>query len=633
MRPTPPPRPRTRDRFARPGGGFPHSLRWRSTLPFAATILLFLIVLGVYQTVAVRQLDADRLADRLVREARLVATTVPPSLLVGAAGDQVAAFAVETSGLLDAHVSMIDGQGRLLGDSGGDAGEGRSSRASSEVTAARRLGSGTAVRRGGAGEGEIVYAAAAIPGGNGAVVRLAVPVDRVRSAVGRVGRVASLAVLLALVAVVGVGVVVADRISRPIDDLRDGFRAVAAGRLDARIGTTSTRELDELGQAFNGMVKQIRVSREEEERARIRLEATLANLSDGVVVTDPTGGLVRLNGSAVHLLGLSAVPPPGQPFVQVSRDHELAALLAEALATKDGKSRLAEVEHGRSRRVLEATAQWVPGTRESLGLVVLRDVTELRRLERVRREFVANVSHELRTPLASIKALVETLEAGAVDDPTVAGDFLHRIVGEVDRLAVLVDELLDLARLQSGRVSLDARSVDPHDLLGRASERLRPQTERARLTLGLDVPPGLPPVLADRARVEQVVLNLLHNAIKFTPPGGRVTIGATQEKGALEVFVRDTGVGVPEEELPRLFERFYKADKARRSEGTGLGLAIAKHIVQAHGGTIWAESRPGDGATFRFTLPLAEPGEGGLVVVSDAQSEGRARPATRPPTR
>ena len=234
-------------------------------------------------------------------------------------------------------------------------------------------------------------------------------------------------------------------------------------------------------------------------------------------------------------------------------------------------------------------------------------MTELRRLELVRKEFVANVSHELRTPLASIRAVVETLEAGAIDDPTVAMDFLGRIVGEVDRLAALVDELLDLARLESGRITLKLDSIDPHTLITAGVERLRPQIERARLRLVSDVGHDLPAVLVDRARIEQVLLNLVHNAIKFTPAGGTIQVSAERTGDAIEVTITDTGVGIPEAELPRVFERFYKSDKARRSDGTGLGLAIAKHIVHAHAGTIRATSKPGEGSSFSFTVPVAQP--------------------------
>jgi two-component system phosphate regulon sensor histidine kinase PhoR len=256
----------------------------------------------------------------------------------------------------------------------------------------------------------------------------------------------------------------------------------------------------------------------------MRWASAFASIGDGMILVDDTEQVTAVNPAAAKLLGVDVERAIGQPFVVIVRDHDITALLRAS--QREQLLKRGEIEFSRRGLVLEATARPVAGYGERYSIVSLRDVTELRRLETVRREFVANVSHELRTPLASIRAVVETLEAGAIDDPAVAGEFLGRIVGEVDRLAALVDDLLDLARLESGRVHLHPEPLDPRNLLVSAAERLRPQIERARLNLTLDIPAGLPPVLADRARIEQVVLNLVHNAIKFTPPDGTITVKA-----------------------------------------------------------------------------------------------------------
>jgi two-component system phosphate regulon sensor histidine kinase PhoR len=230
----------------------------------------------------------------------------------------------------------------------------------------------------------------------------------------------------------------------------------------------------------------------------------------------------------------------------------------------------------------------------------------VRRLETVRRDFISNISHELRTPLASLKALADTLRDGALEDPPAAQRFLDRMEVEVDALTQMVQELLELSRIESGQVGFEMAQVPVVNVVRPPVERLRPQAERADLQLSVDLAPDLPPVLADAERMQQVITNLVHNAIKFTPPGGEVAISATAGEGEVIISVRDTGVGIPADDLPRIFERFYKADRARSGGGTGLGLAIAKHIVLAHGGRIWAESVEGRGSTFYVALPLAE---------------------------
>jgi two-component system phosphate regulon sensor histidine kinase PhoR len=245
----------------------------------------------------------------------------------------------------------------------------------------------------------------------------------------------------------------------------------------------------------------------------------------------------------------------------------------------------------------------IPDQHTSGSLLLVQDLTRIRRLETVRRDFVSNLSHELRTPLASLKALAETLQEGALDDPPAARRFVDQIQIEVDALTQMVHELLELSKIESGRFSLDLSPISASDLLHSAARRMQVQAERARLTLRVESVEALPKVEVDSQRLEQVLVNLIHNAIKFTRPGGEVVLCAEPVPGEVRFAVRDTGAGIPADEVSRIFERFYRVDKSRTGSGTGLGLSIAKHIVEAHRGRIWAESREGEGSTFYFTIP------------------------------
>jgi len=325
-------------------------------------------------------------------------------------------------------------------------------------------------------------------------------------------------------------------------------------------------------------------------------------MADGVIITDAEGQVVLVNPAAAALLGTVEPGAPPTTLAQLARHHQLIELWKRCV--ESGQEQVELLELGPQAAVLQAiiTPFQEAGTRSLL--VILQDLTRLRKLERVRRDFVSNVSHELRTPLASLKALVDTLRDGALEDPPAAQHFLDKIEIEVDALTQMVTELLELTRIESGRAPLRLQQVAVTQIVGPPVERLYPQAERAGLALHVQVPDDLPPVLADAERARQVVTNLVHNAIKFTP-AGEVEVTVEQQEDEIIIAVRDTGVGISEEDLPRIFERFYKADRARSGGGTGLGLAIAKHVVQAHGGRIWAESGEGKGSTFSFTLSAA----------------------------
>jgi two-component system phosphate regulon sensor histidine kinase PhoR len=267
-----------------------------------------------------------------------------------------------------------------------------------------------------------------------------------------------------------------------------------------------------------------------------------------------------------------------------------------------GEIQSESVELPARRQFLQLIA--IPDTHASGSLLLVQDLTRVRRLETVRRDFISNISHELRTPLASLKALTETLQSGALADPDAGPRFLGRINAEVDALTQMAQELLDLSRIESGQVELILAPLAPKSLITSAAERMRMQAERAGLKLSIKCEDELQNIRADKSRLEQVLVNLIHNAVKFTKPGGEIVIEAGSATGGIRFAVRDTGVGIPAESLSRIFERFYRVDKSRTGSGTGLGLSISKHIIEAHGGRIWAESDEGRGSVFYFVIPL-----------------------------
>ena len=337
------------------------------------------------------------------------------------------------------------------------------------------------------------------------------------------------------------------------------------------------------------------------EAERSRLAAILDQMTDGVLIAEADGRIQLANPAAEKLLG-EGNALLGRSVVVTLRHHQLVE--AWRKCQQLGEMQIETVEMPASRQFIQLVA--IPDKQSGGSLLMVQDLTRIRRLETVRRDFISNVSHELRTPLASLKALTETLQEGALEDPPAAHRFLGRIQTEVDALTQMATELLELSRIESGQVPLELKPISPFKLIMTTAERMKMQAERAGLMILVDCAPDLPNIRADMPRLEQVLVNLIHNALKFTRPGGEITLTAAPQAGGFICFlVHDTGVGIPTDDLPRIFERFYKIDRARSGGGTGLGLSISRHLVEAHGGKIWAESIEGRGSTFLFTIPLA----------------------------
>jgi two-component system phosphate regulon sensor histidine kinase PhoR len=339
--------------------------------------------------------------------------------------------------------------------------------------------------------------------------------------------------------------------------------------------------------------------------AQRRLDAVVSGLRDGVLVIGPDLTIISINEAACRMLEGAPDESVGRPLIEVARDFDLVRVVEESVL--NGLVQSTPVDYRRSGRQFHLQVVPVEHAGRRIAVVVMQDVTELRRLERVRTDFVANVSHELRTPLAAIRALVETLNEGAIDDQSVANGFLGQVVEEVDRLNELIEDLLDLGRLESGRLPLRRAQVEVDVLVQRSIERVAHLSHDAQVDVTANVDDAMRPLYVDASRLIQVLVNLLSNAIKFSPRGQVVEIHACQDAAAVRIAVRDQGSGILPDDLPRIFERFYKSDRSRHSGGSGLGLAIAKHIVNAHGGQLTAESEYGAGSTFTIVLPNAEP--------------------------
>jgi len=380
-------------------------------------------------------------------------------------------------------------------------------------------------------------------------------------------------------------------------DLRrhlDKYANLIRGQNDLHI---DAKELENLSSAVASLIATFDMRHSTLDAERARLATVLDQITDGVLIADAQGLIQFANPAAGKLFQTSN--PLNRSIAEVIRNHQLVEAWRRSQQTRQMQSESIEVPT--RHQFLQLVV--IPDKHTSGSLLLVQDLTRLRRLETVRRDFVSNLSHELRTPLASLKALAETLQGGALDDPPAARRFIDQIHTEVDALTQMVTELLELSRIESGRLSLDLEPVAAYDLLDSASERMQVQAERAGLSLRVECAKDLPKVRIDSQRLEQVLVNLIHNAVKFTRAGGEVVLFAEADYGFVRFAIRDTGVGIPSDEVTRIFERFYRVDKSRTGSGTGLGLSIAKHIVEAHGGKIWVESREGEGSTFYFTIP------------------------------
>jgi two-component system phosphate regulon sensor histidine kinase PhoR len=580
----------------------------RLTILLGVVAGLGVLVMGVYVSRALEAQAVGRLRSTLASQADLLRDTFA-TLLAGSPDDPVLqARARHYAQILGARVTVIAGDGTVVADSDLESvREMENHGGRPEVRQALAGLVSSDIRRSAILGRDLLYVAVPLErqGRPRAVLRLALPIRDIDETRALVRRTIAGGAILAIGVAVVVGLFVSRRVTRPLRRMEDVARRMAEGDLAQSVPVPGSDEIAELGVALNRTAVALRekIERLGDEQAKVR--TILDGMTEGVVALDDRGRLLLLNPSARVMFGVENGASEGRSFVEVIRQKGLLDLIEEVRAS--GAPARHELELGPpvNRVVAARGAPLGLGPGSGGVLLVLHDVTELRRLERVRSEFVANVSHELRTPLTCIKGYLETLLDGALDDRTHARRFLEIAGTHAERLDRLIDDLLELSNIESGRVTFVPVRLDLGDVVSGVAAMFERRTAQSHQTLERAVPPGLV-VHADRDRLVQILVNLVDNAVKFTPEGGRIGIEAGPgPDGRVEIRVRDTGIGIPSTDLPRITERFYRVDKDRSREvgGTGLGLAIVKHLVQAHGGELHIDSVLGHGTTVSFTLP------------------------------
>jgi two-component system phosphate regulon sensor histidine kinase PhoR len=530
-------------------------------------------------------------------------------LPAGSLKSQSDLLADEIGKTLALRVSVITEKGILLGDSELNAkgllnAENHSKRP--EVQDVLKTGEGKSVRYSSTLKKTFFYTALSFSNdGQKNIIRLAVPLSELHEISSRLKKLLYLSLLFAFILSLLLGFVASKIISRPLEELSQTAKLIARGDFSQRLTWHRTDEMGALSQSINEMVEQMKLRITEVMSNKSRLEAVFLSMFEGVMILDDHQTILLMNDRLREFLNV-VQEPTGRRSIEVIRNIDVQNIIEKVLKISKPLEPHELSVFLPEERILFVHATPVIREKKVEGAVlVFHDITDLRRLEKIRQDFVANVSHELRTPVSTIKGYAETLLDGALDDKDHAREFVKIIYDDSERLAHLVNDLLDLSKIESGKIKLNAVSCSLFGIVDKVTSALQKIAKEKSIVFKNNIPKNFSSISADQTMLTQVFFNLVENAIKYNKLSGEILISAVDKGSHIEVRVADTGMGIPEEDLPRVFERFYRVDKAhsRQLGGTGLGLSIVKHIIQAHGGEVFVESKLNEGSTFIFTLP------------------------------
>jgi two-component system phosphate regulon sensor histidine kinase PhoR len=583
---------------------------WNLFLGYGSLIVFAVTLLGVLLDAQAERNELQSLEERLFNEADILREIIRDP---AASPLRPAPEKLSLPKSMATRVSFIAKDGAVLADSGQDLANLDNHADRIEVIEAFRNGSGKSVRRSQSMLTDMMYYALRAETKNGEpfVVRISMPLDAIRSRLSQLRRLIVSAGALTIVLALALAFLLTRRTVKPVHELIRGAQEIAAGDYGHRVYTGGTSEVAQLARTFNHMSERLAAQFTQIDEDRQQLRTVLSSMVEGVIAIDNDQKILFANDRAGQLLEFVPRAAVHRRLWELIRQRSLQDVIRAALVADNQPVHSVSMALPGSKSFLVQVAR-LPGSPSRGAVLVFHDDTELRRLERLRQDFVANVSHELKTPLAIIKACVETLIDGGVDDPAFRGQFLERIADQAERLHALILDLLRLARIESATEAFTMNEYDLGALVDQCFERRRTLAEGKKQTLRTLPPPaseGPALVWVDDEAIEQILDNLVDNALKYTPEGGTVEVRWGRKDDQIELQVRDTGIGIPEAELVRIFERFYRVDKARSRElgGTGLGLSIVKHLVQSMHGSVEAESVVGQGSTFTIRFPALAP--------------------------
>jgi two-component system phosphate regulon sensor histidine kinase PhoR len=583
------------------------NIRWKLMGSYLLLTLLLGGVMYAYLTSTLERHLVSDIRGNLLNEARLARLSFVRDGID--LRHDAPALATAAGKEINARITVISPSGEVIGDSevktadlpGLDNHLGRP-----EVQEALKSGAGSSIRYSATLSIPMLYVAVPLAGNNGhaGFIRLALPLTSVEKTRGDLHAILLVSLTLAVFISLVLSYLLSNVTSRSLRSMTEIAHQIGSGAFGKRIPVTTRDELGELAGVMNEMSTRIEEQLERISAEKNRLDTILRGMGEGLMVAG-TGGVVALTNPAFRTLFALKDEVEGKPLIDLTRHPALHDGFRKVVAS--GCEQLEEIS---LRQPEEKTilTHWVPlvdgGTVQGV-VAVFHDISDQKKLEKIRRDFVANVSHELRTPVTIIKGYAETLLAGELTkDPERSSRFVEIIYNHAERLAHLIGDLLTLSEIESGDMAMERAPLSLEGVVRGVMALLEPKAQQKGITVRSSGLERLAPVLADRGRLEQVVVNLLDNALKYTPEGGSVAVTAEEEGDMVRVSVTDSGIGIPDKDLPRIFERFYRVDAARSRDqgGTGLGLSIVKHIVQIHGGTVAVTSTPGKGSTFSFTL-------------------------------